>query len=138
MPLSTTDTLAIQQLVALHGHLVDSGELHRLHELFTPDVVYDVTAFGKRPLRGIDAFRAAAVAVAADEENPVGHHVTNIVITEQPDGTVTVRSKGLGVLGDGRTGSVVYADDVARTPAGWRITTRQVLPSRGRRATASA
>ncbi|WP_352231943.1 nuclear transport factor 2 family protein [Actinomycetospora sp. NBRC 106375] len=38
------DVVAIEQLIALHGHLVDDRELHRLGELFTNDAVYDVSA----------------------------------------------------------------------------------------------
>ncbi|GAA5111796.1 nuclear transport factor 2 family protein [Pseudonocardia adelaidensis] len=126
MTLTADDIIAIHQLVALHGHLVDGRELHRLDELFTPDVVYDVTAMGQGVVRGIDEFRALSESFADDARNPIGHHVTNIVVTEGADGGATVRSKGIGVLRDGRTGSVVYDDRVSRTPHGWRITARQV------------
>ncbi|MFG2669924.1 nuclear transport factor 2 family protein [Streptomyces sp. NPDC048445] len=34
------DRLAVMELVALHRHLVDDGELDRLDELFTEDIVY--------------------------------------------------------------------------------------------------
>ncbi|OZM81986.1 nuclear transport factor 2 family protein [Pseudonocardia sp. MH-G8] len=135
MALTADDIVAIQQLVALHGHLVDARELHRLDELFAPDAVYDVTAMGQGTIRGVPEFRAVAEAFADDERNPVGHHVTNVVVTEGVDGTAHVRSKGIGVLRDGRAGSVVYVDRVARTDGGWRIAARQVLPSTGHRPT---
>jgi hypothetical protein len=128
MALTADDIVAIHQLVALHGHLVDARELHRLDELFTPDAVYDVTALGQGTVRGIAEFRALSAAFADDERNPVGHHVTNIVVTEADDGGVRVRSKGIGILRDGRTGTVTYDDQVTCTEAGWRITARQVLP----------
>jgi hypothetical protein len=132
MTLTADDIVAIHQLVALHGHLVDARELHRLDELFTPDAVYDVTAMGQGTVRGIGEFRELSESFAEDERNPVGHHVTNIVVTEGPDGSASVRSKGIGVLRDGRTGSVVYDDRLRRTADGWRIAARQVLPSSGR------
>jgi hypothetical protein len=132
MALTADDIMAIHQLVALHGHLVDSRELYRLDELFTPDAVYDVTALGQGTVHGIGEFRALSESFADDARNPVGHHVTNIVVTEGVDGSAHVRSKGIGVLRDGRTGSVVYEDRVARTADGWRIAARQVLPSSGR------
>jgi 3-phenylpropionate/cinnamic acid dioxygenase small subunit len=132
MALTADDIVAIHQLVALHGHLVDGRELHRLDELFTPDAVYDVTALGQGALCGIEEFRALSESFADDERNPVSHHVTNIVVTEGLDGSASVRSKGIGVLRDGRTGSVVYDDRVTRTAEGWRIAARQVLPSSGR------
>ena len=132
MALTADDTVEIHRLVALHGHLVDAGELHRLGELFTGDAVYDVTALGQGVLRGIDEFRAATEKFADDERNPVGHHVTNLVVTESADGEVVVRSKGIGIMRDGRASSVVYEDRVTRTPDGWRIAARQVSPSRGK------
>jgi hypothetical protein len=132
MALTADDIMAIHQLVALHGHLVDSRELYRLDELFTPDAVYDVTALGQGTVQGIDEFRALSQSFADDARNPVGHHVTNIVVTEGVDGSAHVRSKGIGVLRDGRTGSVVYEDRVTRTAHGWRIAARLVQPSSGR------
>ena len=61
MPLTADDRSAIAELISLHGHLFDEGELDRLDELFTDDVVYDVRDFGQEPLRGIAAIRAAAL-----------------------------------------------------------------------------
>ncbi|MGV4980847.1 nuclear transport factor 2 family protein [Streptomyces sp. NRAIS4] len=39
MALPPEDRLAITELISMHGHLVDDGQLDRLDELFTPDVV---------------------------------------------------------------------------------------------------
>ncbi|WP_255948622.1 nuclear transport factor 2 family protein [Streptomyces odontomachi] len=128
MSLALEDRLAITELISLHGHLVDDGSLDRLDELFTPDVVYDVTEFGQEPLVGVAAIREAAWALGA--ANPVAHHVTNVVITASADGRVRVRSKGLGVQADGSCGSVSYDDTVVRTPDGWRIDHRKLSPRR--------
>ncbi|PNE36009.1 MULTISPECIES: nuclear transport factor 2 family protein [Streptomyces] len=122
------DRAAVTELLALHGHLFDDGELHRLDELFTPDVQYDVTVFGQGVLHGPAQILAAALALA--ERNPVGHHVTNIVVTPVTGDQVRVRSKGLGVGADGSCSSVTYEDVVVRTPGGWRIAHRTVLPRR--------
>ena len=51
--------------IALHGHLFDNGELDRLGELFTPDIVYDVTDAGMAPLHGIAEILRATAAVVA-------------------------------------------------------------------------
>ncbi|MGY5060839.1 nuclear transport factor 2 family protein, partial [Streptomyces sp. 900105755] len=69
MSLALEDRLAITELVSLHGHLVDDGSLDRLEELFTTDVVYDLTDFGQAPLSGVTAIREAAWALGA--ANPV-------------------------------------------------------------------
>lgn len=129
MSLAVEDRLAITELVSMHGHLVDDGSLDRLEELFTADVVYDLTDFGQEPLCGVAAVRAAAWALGA--ANPVAHHVTNVVVTESAaDGRVQVRSKGLGIKADGSCGSVSYDDTVVRTADGWRISHRKVSARR--------
>lgn len=127
-PLSVEDRLAITELIALHGHLFDEGELDRLGELFTADVVYDVSDFGQGELVGIEAIRDAALALGA--ANPVAHHVTNIVVTALTDGRARARSKGLGVMADGSCGSVSYDDTVVRGPEGWRIARRRLAARR--------
>ena len=128
MALSVEDKLAVHELISLHGHLMDGGEFDRMDELFCADVVYDVSAFGLGELRGYEAISEASLAVG--DANPVGHHVTNICVTEEPDGTVRARSKGIGVSAIGSVGSVVYEDVVRRETAGWRIAYRKVIPRR--------
>ncbi len=115
------DRLAIHELLALHGHLMDAGEFDRLGELLTADSVYAGIA-------GFEALTAASKQLGG--RNPVAHHVTNIVVSEDPDGTVRARSKGIGVYADGTAGSVVYDDVLRRTPAGWRIAERVISPRR--------
>jgi 3-phenylpropionate/cinnamic acid dioxygenase small subunit len=128
MTLSIEDRFEINDLMAEHGHLVDTGELDRMDELFTPDVVYDLTELGFGELRGVAALREAALALG--DANPVGHHVTNVLITQNDAGVVVVRSKGIGIDADGGCGSVTYEDVVVRESAGWRISYRKVVPRR--------
>ena len=130
MTLAPGDRAEITELLARHGHLFDDGEFDRLDLLFTASVRYDVTAFGGGVLQGIEAIRAATLALA--DRNPVGHHVTNVVLTEQPDGSVRARSKGIGIYADGTAGSVTYEDEIVRTGDGWRIDARTVAPRRAR------
>ena len=124
MTLPIEDRVAIHELVSLHGHLMDGGEFARMDELFTADVIYDLSAFGAGKLHGFAAITEASLALG--DANPVGHHVTNIVVTEDDDGTVSVRSKGIGINADGTAGSVVYDDIVRKEAAGWRIAYRKV------------
>ena len=128
MALNIEDRTVISELIAMHGHLCDEGELDRLDELFTDDVVYDVTDFGQEPLTGVEAVRAAAVALG--DANPVAHHVTNIVLTEGGAGQVHARSKGIGINRDGTSGSVTYEDTLVLTGQGWRISYRKVIARR--------
>ncbi|WP_405876029.1 MULTISPECIES: nuclear transport factor 2 family protein [unclassified Streptomyces] len=128
MALALEDRLAVTELIALHGHLVDGGELDRTDEVFTADVVYDVSDFGQGELTGLTALKEAALALGA--KNPLAHHVTNVVIEETTDGNLRARSKGLGIMADGSCGSVTYEDVVRRTETGWRICRRKVVARR--------
>jgi len=117
-----SDSLAIHQLLSLYGHVIDEREWQRVDELFTATALYDMSAFGLGVVRGASAIRELWSRPGAT--HPLAHHATNIVITEDPDGTVRVLSKGIGLGANGRVGSVVYRDIVERTPAGWRFTSR--------------
>lgn len=128
MSLTGEDRLAIGEVISLHGHLIDSGELDRLEELFTSDVVYDISDFTGEALIGVRSIRDAALALG--EHNPLGHHVTNVVIAEESDNGAVVRSKGIGVNPDGTCATVNYEDTVVRTPSGWRISCRKVRARR--------
>jgi hypothetical protein len=128
MPLGPEDRTAITELLSMHGHLFDAGELDRLDELFTADVVYDISDLGQEPLVGIAAIRDASLALGP--ANPVGHHITNIVLTELDEGRVRALSKGIGINVDGTSGSVTYEDTVVPGDGGWRISRRRVLARR--------
>ncbi|MDX3229564.1 nuclear transport factor 2 family protein [Streptomyces sp. ME19-01-6] len=128
MTLTCEDRCVITELIAMHGHLCDSGELDRLDEVFTTDVTYDVTDFGYEILRGVETCAEAGRALG--ELNPVGHHVTNIVLSEQADGRVHARAKGIGIRADGTSGSLTYEDIIVRVDQGWRISHRKVLARR--------
>lgn len=128
MELREKDRADINDLINLHGHLTDAGELDEASELFTSDVTYELTDFGLGPLHGAAAVREAALALG--DANPVGHHVTNIVITAVDDRSARVQSKGIGIRADGTAGTVVYHDVVTRQPGGWKISYRKVTARR--------
>jgi ketosteroid isomerase-like protein len=120
--LDPADRLAIHELINDYGHLIDEREFSRLAENMTPDVVYDMVDFGLGVAHGIEA--VAAMWSGPEAAHPLAHHATNIVVVEEADGTVRVRSKGIGVGVKGRVGSVTYHDVVVKTAAGWRIAAR--------------
>ncbi|MTE15252.1 nuclear transport factor 2 family protein [Nocardia aurantiaca] len=128
MSISTADRLAIHELLALHGHLSDIGAFERFGEVFTDDAVYDLTAYGAGVVTGRDALRDMALQLG--DANPLGHHVSNIIVSPATADTVETLAKGLAVNADGTTGSVTYEDTVVRTAAGWRISHRRVVPRR--------
>ncbi len=126
--LNAEDRWAISEILSLHGHLFDGGHLDRLEEIFTPDVVYDLSDSGIGTFEGIEAIRRGALQLGAG--NPVAHHVTNVVITSVEDDLVTVESKGLMLLGNGTVGSVRHVDTLRRHNGGWRISRRVILAQR--------
>jgi 3-phenylpropionate/cinnamic acid dioxygenase small subunit len=117
MAITCEDRAAITEVIARHGHLCDSGELDRLDEVFTADVTYDLADFGHLDL-------------SDPQVHPVGHHVTNVIVTEAADGTVQARSKGIGVHADGTCASVTYEDVFVRGDQGWRISQRKIVARR--------
>jgi hypothetical protein len=100
----------------------------------------DLTDFGQQVLRGPQALAAAEWALG--ELSPVGHHVTNVVLTEAADDAVQALSKGIGINADGTCGSVTYEDGGAITAArhslaavaAWRLSLRAVVLGAGCRA----
>ncbi|BCJ37433.1 hypothetical protein Athai_49360 [Actinocatenispora thailandica] len=128
MSLTTDDRVAITDLINLHGLYADSGQLDRFHELFTTDVAYDVSDVGGGVLHGVTAVIEAGYALG--DGNPVGHHVTNTVLTELDDGRVHAWSKAIAMHADRSCGSATYEDTVVRTAAGWRISHRTVRARR--------
>ncbi|MBV9796046.1 MAG: nuclear transport factor 2 family protein [Actinobacteria bacterium] len=126
--LTADDRWAIAETLSWHGHLFDRGELDRLGEIFTPDVVYDLSGAGVGVFEGIDAIRDGARRLGPG--NPIAHHVTNIVITSVDGDLVTTQSKGFMIMADGSPASVTHQDTLRRQPGGWRISRRVIVPQR--------
>jgi hypothetical protein len=127
--LTPQDVLEIHELLSRYGHIIDEREWHRVEELFTEHSRYDMREFGLGEVTGAAAIRAQWSR--PDAAHPLAHHATNILVSQDPDGTVRVLSKGLGVGVNGRVGSVVYHDVVARTSGGWRFVSRSARLRRG-------
>lgn len=121
--LSFEDRIAIHELMGLYGIVIDEREWARVDELFTSDVIYDMSELGFGVIEGAAAVRE--FWSSNEHLHPVAHHATNVVVSPGADAdTATVISKGLGVGRKGRVGSVTYRDIVRRTAQGWRIARR--------------
>ncbi|MET7770885.1 nuclear transport factor 2 family protein [Nocardia sp. NPDC005366] len=118
--LEALDHIEIRRLADLDGHIVDERAFSRIDEVFTADVVYDLSDFGLGIMRGIPAVIASWRTAA----HPLAHHATSVLVTELTDGSAEVITKGLGVGANGRVGSVTYTDRAVRTAAGWRFVHR--------------
>ena len=80
--ISVEDRLAIRELLALYGYIIDERQFSRTGEIFTADARYDVT---------------------------------DVIISEDSDGTVRVICEGLGLGPDGQVGSLAATTTVAET-----------------------
>ena len=121
--IDVADRLAIHELFALYGHIIDERHWSEMELVFTDDVTYDATDFGHEITTSLDALRTHWMSDLS--MHPLAHHATNIVISEDPDGTVRALSKAIGVGVKGRVGSGVYRDIVVKTDAGWRLKYRR-------------
>jgi hypothetical protein len=119
--LAVEDIQKIHQVIALYGHIIDEREYSRIHELFTDQSRYDTRDFDGSIRIGSAAIKDAWVAWP---DHPLAHHATNILVTEDSDGTIRAVSKGIGVLSNGLVGTTVYRDVFQRTAEGWRIVER--------------
>jgi len=120
--LDIEDRLAIHELLGLYGHLIDERRWNELDQVFTADAVYDASDFGHQVTTSLADLIAHWTSDLS--MHPLAHHATNIVVTEDADGTVRVHSKGIGVGRKGRVGSATYNDVAVRTPDGWRLARR--------------
>ena len=128
--LTIRDRLDINELLALHAHILDANRLDRLEELFTSNAVYDMTATGSGvgALRGIDAIRAAAGRMAESGRAPIAHFVTNVIAMSTTDDAATVTSRGLMIMSDGSLHAVSHDDALQRRGGFWRISRRVITP----------
>ena len=128
--LTALDRQLIAETIARLAFVSDEDRFDQLGEVFTPDATYDMTSSGMGSFQGVDALRAAMVQLSGSGHAPLSHFVTNTVITESSEATVSVRSKGLMIMDDGAVHAVVYDDTVVLHEGRWLIAGRVILPIR--------
>jgi hypothetical protein len=119
--MDASEIVAIGQLMAHYGHLVDARAWPRLGEIFSADGVFDVVAYGAGRHEGL----ARVIAFFERASHPPAHHTTNLYVYEESR-QVHAWSK-YAVPGDGgRMFGGDYRDLLLKTPDGWRIRERIV------------
>jgi hypothetical protein len=119
--LSIDDRIAIHELAARYGNVIDARAWDRLDRVFAEDATFETVGFGTGPER-TEGRAGIQAMLAGTDGHPVAHHVTNVEVEQ--DGDVTrLFFKVIGPGPKGRVGSVDYTDIVRREPAGWRIVT---------------
>ncbi len=141
--LAQQDRFAIQDLVALYGHTLDSGEIDAWIDLFMPDAVYTLPT---RVLEGRPAIRdwIDGLVVLQESGTQMRHHTTNTLLlpetadrvlgrsmlfmTAQPRGPANEEVIPLHATESQRaqlTLTGLYGDVYTRTSDGWRFQSRR-------------
>ncbi|WP_340315840.1 nuclear transport factor 2 family protein [Rhizorhabdus argentea] len=129
-----SDRLEIQQLLIDYADAIDTNDMAKLDNIFTPDAFVSYTPYGGREGRyselrdwlreSLSAFSATQHLVANPDIRIDGDVATGKVMCFNP---LVAKS------GDAPNGVMFlglwYKDCYARTPDGWRITAREEIPS---------
>lgn len=130
-PQETSDVIEIQQLIYRYAWAVDHRELSLLDTVFVPDATIHLNVvFGRKlPYAEMRDWLPAQLQIFRMTQ----HCMANPMIEVRGD---TAQSRTYGNLMhvqerlDGTTNYVVmhaaYADELIRTPAGWRIVSRRL------------
>ena len=117
MELSLEDRLDLYEIPGRYGDSIDDRNWDQLRTIFTEDAVFDLTGVGSRVLVGIDDI----VAFMEDEAaHPRTHMMTNVYANGTEQGA-DLRFRIVALLGQGKTGTASYYDQVVKTDAGWRV-----------------
>lgn len=117
MELSLADRLEIHEIPGRYGDAIDDRDWTKLRTIFTADAVFDLTGVGSRELVGIDDIVHFMEEEAA---HPRTHMMTNVYADANADGA-ELRFRIVALLGQGKTGTASYYDQVVKTPDGWRV-----------------
>jgi hypothetical protein len=126
MPLSTEDTLAIQQLYARYNHAIDLGDATGWAACFTAGGTF-TSASGT--FTGHEQLAAFADGFA--KRIKARHWTNNLVIEAAGDGATGKCYLMLLRLGDADTTTsilttAIYEDALVRDDGGWKFTSRNV------------
>jgi hypothetical protein len=121
--LSAPDRIELHELAARYGNAIDERDWVRLGSVFTSDCRYELANFGRLDTVLVGR-QALCDYMAHAATHPVAHHVTNVEVIAGE--STTMRSKIIGTLPGGYSGSADYRDVVVRTPDGWQIADRVV------------
>lgn len=117
MELTLADRLELHEIPGRYGDSIDDRDWDKLRTIFTEDAVFDLTGVGSRVLTGIEDIVDFMENEAA---HPRTHMMTN-VYADPTEAGATLRFRIVALIGQGRTGTASYYDDVVRTAEGWRV-----------------
>lgn len=110
------DRIALHELAARYGDLVDDEDVDALDQVFTEDATFEVNG---RVLDGLAAIRRF---IAEDARRPLSHHITNVWV-EHDGSEAVLHSRIISIRPTGVT-TGRYHDVVVKGPDGWRVLRR--------------
>ena len=122
--LTEQDRQAIGDLMIRYCNMIDERRFSRYAEVFTPSARYDLAACGFARYHG----KAEIIAFLKVAPHPLLHVNMNLELTPQTADRVRAFSRCLAIGPDGLTRLATYHDVVLRTPSGWRLDERVVIP----------
>jgi len=121
MELTVEDRLDLLEIPGRYGDAIDDRDWDKLRKVFTEDAVFDLTGVGSRTLNGIDEI---VQFMEEEAQHPRTHMMTNIYANPTADGA-ELRFRIVALLGQGKTGTASYYDNVVKTADGWRVSHRE-------------
>ena len=121
MQLTLEDRLDLCEIPGRYGDSIDDRNWDQLRTIFTEDAVFDLTGVGARRLVGINE-----IILFMEEEaaHPRTHMMTNVYTNPSAEGA-ELRFRIVALLGQGKTGTASYYDQVVKTADGWRVKYRE-------------
>ena len=121
MELSVVDRLDLYEIPGRYGDAIDDRAWDRIRCIFANDAVFDLTGVGSRRLVGVEEI----ISFMEDEaQHPRTHMMTNVYADATDDGA-ELRFRIVALLGQGKTGTASYYDQVVKTADGWRVKHRE-------------
>ena len=117
MAIDLADRLELHELPGRYGDTIDDRAWERLPRIFTQDAVFDLTDLGAPRLVGVEEIHRFMDEEAA---HPRTHMMTNIYVDDDDD-AVRMYFRIVALIGQGRTGTASYYDEVVKTADGWRV-----------------
>jgi hypothetical protein len=124
------DRLAIVQLTIDYCWALDTGAWDDLRRVFTPDAVTDLGAGGQTGVEEIIGRVSSALGSLDDSQHMVSNHQIT-VDGDEATGRCYLQAQHIRHAASGSplyTVGARYEDRYVRTPDGWRIAERTIVP----------
>lgn len=117
------DRIDITDILNKVAYILDSKEYDRMGEVFAEDIQFSNP--GRLTASGLEELKTAFRNFPAPS---LSHHITNLLLSGDKDGTVKALCKALSQRADKSIAAAEYTDILKKTSMGWRIASRTIKP----------